>query len=153
MSKVVSGTLPQPTRPHDAVRALLWAGKNDEAIVQLCAITITRPDDLTARELLFDVFYQKPDWAPALVLAEQLAQQQPGVARLEKALIARYLAAVTKSYSNRYKEPQKYEKWSRKSVAASVLGVTLVRMISIFAEPWFSSAPVLLAYMMVSAPL
>jgi hypothetical protein len=88
MSNVVSGTLPQPARPHDAVRALLRAGKNDEAIVQLCAITITRPDDIAAKELLFDAFYQKRDWAPALVLAELLAQHQPGVARLEKALIA-----------------------------------------------------------------
>jgi tetratricopeptide (TPR) repeat protein len=88
MSKVVSGALAQPARPHDAIRALLRAGRNDEAIVQLCAVIVTQPDDLVARELLFDAFYQKRDWAPALVLAEQLAQRQPGVARLEKALIA-----------------------------------------------------------------
>jgi tetratricopeptide (TPR) repeat protein len=88
MSNVVSGTNPQPARPHEPVRALLRAGKNDEAIVQLCAITITRPDDLAARELLFDAFYQKRDWAPALVLIEQLARGQPDVAQLQKSLIA-----------------------------------------------------------------
>jgi hypothetical protein len=88
MSNVVSGTNPQPGRPHEPVRALLRAGKNDQAIVQLCAICITRPDDLEAKELLFDAFYQKRDWAPALVLAEQLAHGQPENARLERSLIA-----------------------------------------------------------------
>ena len=38
MSKAISGTIPQPAKPHDAIRAMLRAGKNDEAIVQLCAI-------------------------------------------------------------------------------------------------------------------
>jgi hypothetical protein len=56
--------------------------------VQLCAIRITRPDDLVAKELLFDAFFQKHDWAPALALAEQLARDQPDVARLQKATIA-----------------------------------------------------------------
>ena len=88
MPTVVSGTLPPPARPHEAILALLRAGKNDEAIVQLCAITIVSPDDLAARELLFDAFFQKRDWAPALALAEQLTKSQPGVARLERALIA-----------------------------------------------------------------
>ena len=88
MAKVISGSITQPARPHDPVRALLRAGRNDEAIVQLCAITITRPDDLTARELLFDAFYQKRDWAPALVLAEELARNQPDAARPQMSLIA-----------------------------------------------------------------
>ena len=88
MSNVVAGAMPQPAMQHEPVRALLRAGKNDEAIVQLCAIGITRPDDLVARELLFDAFYQKRDWAPALVLIEQLARGQPDTARLQKSLIA-----------------------------------------------------------------
>jgi tetratricopeptide (TPR) repeat protein len=88
MSNVVRGTIPQPLRQHDPVRALLRAGKNDEAIVQLCAISITRPDDLIAKELLFDAFFQKRDWAPALALAEQLTRGQPETARLQKSLIA-----------------------------------------------------------------
>jgi hypothetical protein len=88
MAKVVSGTISQAARPHDLVRALLRAGRNDEAIVQLCAAQIIQPDDLVAKELLFDAFYQKRDWAPALVLAEQLLRNHPGTARLQKALLA-----------------------------------------------------------------
>jgi len=75
-------------QPHDPIRALLRAGKNDEAIVKLCAMIVTRPDDLVAKELLFDAFYQKRDWQPALVLAEELARCRPDIARLQKALIA-----------------------------------------------------------------
>ncbi|WP_334416243.1 tetratricopeptide repeat protein [Bradyrhizobium sp. AZCC 1588] len=88
MSNPLSGTLPQPTGRYDTIRALLRAGKNDEAIVQLCAITVSDPQDLVARELLFDAFFQKRDWEPALVLAEELNRHQPGNARLEKARIA-----------------------------------------------------------------
>jgi tetratricopeptide (TPR) repeat protein len=67
---------------------LLRAGNNDAAIVQLCSIILTRPDDLVAKELLFDAFFQKRDWAPALVLAEELVRRQPDIARLHKGLIA-----------------------------------------------------------------
>jgi len=87
MSNVVSGTAPLPEH-HNPIRALLRAGKNDEAIVQICAVMVTRPDDLVARELLFDAFYQKRDWAPALVLVEHLLRDQPDNARLRKSLIA-----------------------------------------------------------------
>ena len=83
-----SGTLPQPVDRYTDVRALLRAGKNDDAIVQLCAITIVDPDDLIAKELLFDAFFQKRDWPPALALAEELSRRQPDNARLEKARIA-----------------------------------------------------------------
>jgi hypothetical protein len=83
---------------HDPIRALLRAGRNDEATVRLCAINITQPDDLVAKELLFDAFFQKRDWAPALALAEDLAHHQPDVARLQKALIA------TLSNMKRYEE-------------------------------------------------
>lgn len=88
MSDVVTGTKPQPLPRHDPIRGLLRAGKNDEAIVQLCAIMLTRPDDLVARELLFDAFFQKRDWPPALALAEELARLQPDIARLQKAVVA-----------------------------------------------------------------
>ena len=67
---------------------MLRAGKNDEAIVRLAAIVVTRPDDLDAKELLFDAFFQKRDWPRALALAEELARRRPDVARLQKALIA-----------------------------------------------------------------
>jgi hypothetical protein len=75
-------------RTHDAIRSLLRAGLNDRAIVELCAIVVTRPDDLVAKELLFDAFFQKREWPPALALAEQLARGRPEVPRLQKALIA-----------------------------------------------------------------
>jgi tetratricopeptide (TPR) repeat protein len=87
MAETVGGSTGQPAG-HDPIRALLRAGKNDQAIVQLCAILVTRTDDVVARELLFEAFYNKRDWAPALVLAEQLVAGQPEVARLQKALIA-----------------------------------------------------------------
>lgn len=79
---------PQPQHPYDAIRALLRAGKNDEAIVRASSIVIARPDDLVAKELLFDAFFQKRDWPPALALAEELARRAPQLARLERALIA-----------------------------------------------------------------
>jgi hypothetical protein len=83
-------TTPQPASapPHAPIRALLRAGKNDEAIVRLAAIVVTQPDDLDAKELLFDAFFQKRDWLPALALAEELVRRRPDVARLQKALVA-----------------------------------------------------------------
>jgi tetratricopeptide (TPR) repeat protein len=108
MTDVSGGAVAPPADQHGSIRALLRAGRNDDAIVRLCAINITRPNDLVAKELLFDAFFQKRDWAPALVLAGELARQQPGVARLEKALIAtlsnmrRY--AETIAQATRYNE-------------------------------------------------
>jgi tetratricopeptide (TPR) repeat protein len=96
-------TQPQ-AQPYDAIRALLRAGKNDEAIVRASSIVIARPDDLIAKELLFDAFFQKRDWPPALALAEELARRAPQVARLEKALIAtlsnmkRYDQAIAQAF-------------------------------------------------------
>jgi tetratricopeptide (TPR) repeat protein len=74
--------------PYQDVRALLRAGRNDEAIARLCAVIITRPEDRAAREMLFDAFYQKRDWLPALVLIEQLAGAEPDNPRWQKAVIA-----------------------------------------------------------------
>jgi hypothetical protein len=87
-SDTVRGTLRPSPQPHDPIRALLRAGNNDAAIVQLCSAILSHPDDLVARELLFDAFFQKRDWAPALVLAEELVRRQPDIARLHKGLIA-----------------------------------------------------------------
>ena len=88
MPMVESGTVAQAAPRHGAIRVLLRAGRNDEAIVQLCAIIVTRPDDLEAKELLFDAFFQKRDWAPALVLIEELARSRPEDARLQRSRIA-----------------------------------------------------------------
>ena len=99
MSNAASETPPQvATQVYDHISALLRAGKNDEAIVKLSAIGAIRPDDLVAKELLFDAFFQKRDWLPALALAEDLSRRQPSVARLQKALIA------TLSNMKRYEE-------------------------------------------------
>src|ERR1700733_9146868 len=90
-SDAAAATPPQPApaaAPYEPIRALLRAGKNDEAIVRLAAITVTRPDDLDAKELLFDAFFQKRDWPPGLALAEELVRRRPDVARLQKALVA-----------------------------------------------------------------
>ena len=78
MSNAASGTPPQVApQVFDHIRALLRAGKNDEAIVKLSAIGAIRPDDLVVKELLFDAFFQKRDWLPALALAEDLRRRQP----------------------------------------------------------------------------
>src|ERR1700730_15434502 len=88
-SDAAGPTPPQPAAAlYEPIRALLRAGKKDEAIVRLDAIVVTRPDNLDAKELLFDAFFQKRDWPPALALAEELARRRPDVARLQKALIA-----------------------------------------------------------------
>jgi tetratricopeptide (TPR) repeat protein len=95
-----SGSAPVRIAPkvYEHIRALLRAGKIDEAIATSSALTIIRPNDLLAKELLFDGFFQKHEWLPALALAEELMRLQPGVARLEKSLIA------TLSNMKRYKE-------------------------------------------------
>src|SRR4029077_14238406 len=99
----VAPTPPQ-AQAYDAIRALLRAGKNDEAIVRASSMAIARPDDLVAKELLFDAFFQKRDWPPALALAEELARRAPNVARLDKAVIAtlsnmkRYDAAIGQAF-------------------------------------------------------
>lgn len=101
-----------PQRQYDPIRALLRAGKYDEAIVRLSAISITQPTDFVAKELLFDAFFQKREWAPALVLADQLATDQPNIPRLQKAVIGtlsnmrRYDEAIVKAakYIERYGE-------------------------------------------------
>jgi len=97
---------------YEHVRALLRAGRNDDAIVKLSALGAIRPDDLVVKELLFDAFFQKRDWLPALALAEDLVRRQPDVPRLQKALIAtlsnmkRYREAIVQAarYIDRYGE-------------------------------------------------
>jgi hypothetical protein len=113
MSDIASRPAPSPPPqqqrdPYTALRALLRAGKNDEAIVRLCALTVTRPDDLVAKELLFDAFYHKRDWLPAFTLADELLRRQPDNPRLHKALVAtltsmkRYDDAIVQA--NRFNE-------------------------------------------------
>ena len=105
MSTLAGGAVPKVApQVYDRIRALLRAGKNDEAIVTACAIAVIRPDDLIAKELLFDAFFQKRDWLPAHALAEELARREPDVPRLQKALIAtlsnmkRYDETIAQAY-------------------------------------------------------
>jgi tetratricopeptide (TPR) repeat protein len=106
MANVASGAaLRVAPQVYDQIRALLRAGKNDAAIARSCAIAVIRPDDLIARELLFDGFFQKRDWLPALALAQDLSRRQPDVPRLQKALIAtlsnmkRYDETIAQAYA------------------------------------------------------
>lgn len=84
MSQQVGRTLSQASARYDPIRALLRVGNNDKAIVELCPIVVCHSDDLVAKELLFDAFYQKRDWVPALALAEELARRQPDIPHLKK---------------------------------------------------------------------
>src|ERR1700689_4884350 len=89
---------PQQTEPYAGLRALLRAGKNDEAIVRLCALSLTRPNDLVAKELLFDAFFQKRDYPPAFALINELVRSQPDNVRLQRHMI------VTLNNMKRYEE-------------------------------------------------
>jgi len=89
---------PQQTDPYPGLRVLLRAGKNDEAIVRLCALSLTRPNDLVAKELLFDAFFQKRDYPPAFALIDELVRGQPDNVRLQRQMI------VTLNNMKRYEE-------------------------------------------------
>jgi tetratricopeptide (TPR) repeat protein len=99
MNEIANQSAPPASRQlYDPIRLLLRAGKNDAAIVKLCAIMVASPEDLVAKELLFDAFFQKRDWTPAIALIEDLVRCQPDNARLRKALI------ITLSNMKRYDE-------------------------------------------------
>jgi hypothetical protein len=104
MSDVTKAPLQVAPQVHDTIRALLRTGRNDEAIARACAVSVIRPDDLIAKELLFDAFFPKRDWLPAHALAAELAHRQPDVPRLQKAMIAtlsnmkRYDETIAQAY-------------------------------------------------------
>ncbi|MDR3466117.1 MAG: hypothetical protein P4M07_09250 [Xanthobacteraceae bacterium] len=88
MADAVTGTATADAQPHAEIRALLRAGRNDEAIARLCRVIVTAPDDLNAKQILFDAFFQKRDWAPALVLAEELSRRLPDSAQAAMFVVA-----------------------------------------------------------------
>jgi len=83
-----AGAAASDTQPHAEIRALLRAGRNDEAIGRLCRVIVTAPDDLIAKQILFDAFFQKRDWEPALVLAEELSRRHPESAQAAMFVVA-----------------------------------------------------------------
>ena len=87
MSNTVSETpLKVAPQVYDHIRALLRAGRNDEAIARSCAVIVMRPDDLVAKKLLFDVRSEigcrRSRWQ------RNWCAVSPDIARLQKALIA-----------------------------------------------------------------
>ena len=72
---------------HEAIRVLLRAGKNSEAIAQLTEILRADPRDTDALFILFDALFQKRDWPQALAAIEILIKLQPQDARFHKALV------------------------------------------------------------------
>lgn len=105
---VISFTL----RPHEPIRVLLRAGKNDEAISKLRAIIAAHPGDIAAIRILCDAHFQKRDWQSALELAQQLTKLRPQVADYQKLMIStlsnmkRYDEAIAQacSFSARHGE-------------------------------------------------
>jgi tetratricopeptide (TPR) repeat protein len=63
--------------PHAPIRHLLTASRNDEAIARVAPILAEKPDDLAARELMFDAQFQRRDWAEALAELEILRKAKP----------------------------------------------------------------------------
>lgn len=98
MALTISGTVAPERDALAPIRMLLRAGRNDEAIVKLCAILVASPANLGAKELLFDAFTQKREWQPALALVEELVRLRPADRRWRSALI------VTLSNMKRYAE-------------------------------------------------
>jgi len=75
-------------QPYAEIRALLRAGRNDEAIGRLCRAIVIAPGDLAAKQILFDAFYQKRDWEAALVLAEEVSRHSPDSAEAAMFVVA-----------------------------------------------------------------
>src|SRR4029079_18550109 len=95
MAKVstLSGRVTLPgQRDYEPIRAMLRAGKTVEAIGHLAGVVLARPDEVTAKELLFDAFTERREFPAALVLAEDLLKRNPASRQ--------YLKYVTFTLSN-----------------------------------------------------
>jgi hypothetical protein len=102
MALVSSGQIKLP-QPHAPIRQLLNAGRNDEAIALLKSALAAKPDDLAARELMFDAHFQKRSWSGALAELEILRKAKPDSLRYWTFLIStlsnmkRYAEAATEA--------------------------------------------------------
>lgn len=105
MALVHSGQIKPPPQPHTPIRQLLNVGRNDEAIALLKSVLAAKPDDLPARELLFDAQFQRRSWSDALAELEILRKAKPETLRYRAFLIStltnmkRYAEAATEAKS------------------------------------------------------
>ena len=100
---------------HEAIRVLLRAGKNNEAIAQLTEILRTDPRDADALYILFDAFFQKRDWARALAALEVLIKLAPQEPRYRKALIL--TLSNMKRYDDAIRQAEEYLAQHRDDIA------------------------------------
>ena len=84
----VAGQYSLPYEPHQPIQQLLRAGRNDEAVALLGQVLAASPDDLAARELMFDAQFQRRRWHDALAEAETLRKLKPDSLRYRRFLIA-----------------------------------------------------------------
>jgi hypothetical protein len=75
-------------KSHAPARQLLHAGRNDEAVAYLKPVLAATPDDLAARELLFDALFQRRSWADALAELDVLRRITPDSPRYRRFLIS-----------------------------------------------------------------
>lgn len=87
-----------PHQPHQPIQQLLRAGRNVEAIAQLRTVLAANPEDLAARELMFDAQFQRRNWVEALAEVELLRKAKPDALRYRRFQVA------TLSNMKRYKE-------------------------------------------------
>jgi tetratricopeptide (TPR) repeat protein len=93
---VHTGKIEPPPDLHVPIRQMLRDGRNNEAIARLSEILAAAPNDLPARELLFDAQFQRRSWADALAEVQILRQARPDFARY------RIFAISTLSNMRRY---------------------------------------------------
>ena len=77
MTDAPSAETKRATAPYAPIQQLLHDGRNDEAIARLTEILAKTPDDLAARELIFDAQFQRRSWAEALAEVDILRKAKP----------------------------------------------------------------------------
>lgn len=120
----VSGQVAFPgrARPHESIRALLRAGKNRDAIAQLSAIIASQPDDIAAKELLFDAYTEQRDFAAALALAEDLSALRPDSRQYAK--FVTFTLSNMKRFADAISQAKRYlEQYGEELVILDVLKV------------------------------
>ncbi|MGE3247283.1 MAG: tetratricopeptide repeat protein, partial [Beijerinckiaceae bacterium] len=78
----ISGSLKSPSQLNsgdnlDIAKRLLQAGSNDAAIAILDKLVSMQPDNLLAREYLFDAYFQSRRWSKAIEVNKRLLELNP----------------------------------------------------------------------------